>query len=438
MQGKLEVFVSSDKGATADAGTFSISPFAIQVIATGLENTAAIPKSPIADRIAHSDADFIALATSGGLEDIQRVAMLAFVLVSDPELSAIVGEDDQESADVPPVWGRFLPEVAVLLCRPRRQKAVVFRANRMKATGAFRQVAEPVQDWLIRAVRLGERIKVVPGKPAIGAAAAWLPLLAPPAPGASDDWLREQIESFSFDERTIQVCSRVEETGLRAGIFQWHDFLNESHTLAQSLEGQGEHQLGDYWHAIMHRREPDYSNAKYWFRQIGDQPIFRQLMQYADAIFTDSRLSQPVNWRRGCVRTTPGTHSPSSTYARNVQRGKRPISPSRHDGFNLSKWRCSSSKRIGNVSVAHSENRARIAPAAEASRVREPPASCWWYQDQESHRRTHQLNRFPVANDRTSSEALAFRRRLILIPGESIPRLASRADTCLPPPSRFA
>ncbi len=38
---------------------------------------------------------------------------------------------------------------------------------------------------------------------------------------------------------------------------------------------------GSYWHAIMHRREPDAWNSKYWWRQVGYHPVFVQLDEEA-------------------------------------------------------------------------------------------------------------------------------------------------------------
>src|SRR5687767_13390080 len=50
-----------------------------------------------------------------------------------------------------------------------------------------------------------------------------------------------------------------------AGLWLYFDFLDESHAISQDLDTAE----GSYWHGILHRREPDYPNAKYWFRRVG-------------------------------------------------------------------------------------------------------------------------------------------------------------------------
>ncbi|MEM7313211.1 MAG: hypothetical protein AAF497_08670 [Planctomycetota bacterium] len=58
-----------------------------------------------------------------------------------------------------------------------------------------------------------------------------------------------------------------------SGLWLHHDFLHESHELSQDIHSTS----GSYWHGIMHRREGDFSNAKYWFRNAGDHPAFEEL-----------------------------------------------------------------------------------------------------------------------------------------------------------------
>jgi hypothetical protein len=58
-----------------------------------------------------------------------------------------------------------------------------------------------------------------------------------------------------------------------AGVWLLHDFLTESHTISQGIPTPS----GSYWHGIMHRREGDFSNAKYWFQRVGEHPVFAQL-----------------------------------------------------------------------------------------------------------------------------------------------------------------
>jgi len=56
----------------------------------------------------------------------------------------------------------------------------------------------------------------------------------------------------------------------KSGLWMLHNFLHESHELSQSVHSAE----GSWWHAIMHRSEGDFGNAKYWYRQVGDHKAF--------------------------------------------------------------------------------------------------------------------------------------------------------------------
>src|SRR5437867_2950796 len=61
-----------------------------------------------------------------------------------------------------------------------------------------------------------------------------------------------------------------------AGLWLYHDFLDEAHAICD----QETPEL-NFWHAIMHRREPDASNSKYWWRQVGKHSVLDQLREQA-------------------------------------------------------------------------------------------------------------------------------------------------------------
>lgn len=98
-------------------------------------------------------------------------------------------------------------------------------------------------------------------------------------PGSAGDWNRWRSSLWQRFVEHFGLNDRVTRTALEAGLRLIHDDLDGSHRCSQSIEGAGPAHTGDYWHAMMHRREPDYGNSKYWFRQVGNHPIFPQLCE---------------------------------------------------------------------------------------------------------------------------------------------------------------
>jgi hypothetical protein len=103
-----------------------------------------------------------------------------------------------------------------------------------------------------------------------------LPLANPPRNEAIAAALRALTLTELFCGKVIR--ERDMANAALAGLWLAHGCLDESHAISQGIETP----TGSYWHGIMHRLEPDFSNSKYWFRRVGRHPIFPAL--YADAI----------------------------------------------------------------------------------------------------------------------------------------------------------
>ena len=67
---------------------------------------------------------------------------------------------------------------------------------------------------------------------------------------------------------------------IQALLLLWHDHLDAAHNISQGIEN--EH--GSFVHAIMHRREPDAWNSKYWWQRVGSHRAFPEIARRVDEL----------------------------------------------------------------------------------------------------------------------------------------------------------
>lgn len=83
----------------------------------------------------------------------------------------------------------------------------------------------------------------------------------------------------------------------RSALFLYFSALDESHKISQNIAST----TGSYLHGIMHRQEPDYANAKYWFRRTGRHELFPTLREECTRLRyrsepVEQRLSARPEW----------------------------------------------------------------------------------------------------------------------------------------------
>ena len=133
--------------------------------------------------------------------------------------------------------------------------------------------------------------------------------------------LNQKLERF-IAETTLPIQLHPV---VRCAALLWHDYLDESHAISQQLDSSD----GGFLHGIMHRREPDYANAKYWFHRVGKHPSYpniadgvaRLLENHSDrsllATLAPSGRWDPIGFVNACE--TAAQHSPTEITAQTLR-----------------------------------------------------------------------------------------------------------------------
>lgn len=104
------------------------------------------------------------------------------------------------------------------------------------------------------------------------------------------DWrlpgeIREAGDSTIFGDKVVKHAGLV-----RGGLLYAVDALDAAHAFFQDDPSD----LGSYWHGMMHRREGDFDNARYWFRRAGRLPIFAKL--HVASCEVSATMAKQDNW----------------------------------------------------------------------------------------------------------------------------------------------
>jgi hypothetical protein len=106
-------------------------------------------------------------------------------------------------------------------------------------------------------------------------------LLATPEPADLGPGPRSGLKTLpslnQLIDHALHSCalSTVRGDLIRGLILLWHDHHDAAHAIVQAIENAD----GSYVHGVLHRREPDYGNARYWFHRVGQHPAFAALAE---------------------------------------------------------------------------------------------------------------------------------------------------------------
>jgi hypothetical protein len=110
------------------------------------------------------------------------------------------------------------------------------------------------------------------------------------------------------------------------GLWLYFSCFDECHEIVQDLNSAE----ASFWHAILHRQEPDAANSTYWFRRVGTHPVLKDLLvtareivaRHPDAGFRTASKWDPFSFVDFCEQARQKPGSPSERAALEIQRAE--------------------------------------------------------------------------------------------------------------------
>lgn len=173
------------------------------------------------------------------------------------------------------------PEIGCLMSPPWGPSAAMFPKEVATRVGAYRNVEEALWEYAIRLIHKGHALDLLDedlavwntGSVRISDRRPILPLRIR-YPFLKSYLDRIPVEAlFSGKKLASSAYGRL----VLAGLHQHNDDLDASHVLCQKVGVDADCAGASYWHGMVHRRDPDFDNARYWFRKAGDFPALSEV-----------------------------------------------------------------------------------------------------------------------------------------------------------------
>ncbi len=231
--------------------------------------------------------EYVVQAEPGVVWDGNKLERQVARLQANPDLGAVVHRitlrdpEGRTSALDLDNLERFGPLVGSLLGIPWGPEAAMYRREAYAALGVYRNVEEVLWEYALRFVDKGNKLELMSEDLAVwnldADVASVLGSRNRLVPESHRyEFLRSYLRGVSV-EKLLSSVNAVPGKLVLAALMNKNDDLESCHSICQKV---GQDSLcGNYWHGIVHRREPDFENARGWFRKSEGLPAYQDIFK---------------------------------------------------------------------------------------------------------------------------------------------------------------
>jgi len=154
--------------------------------------------------------------------------------------------------------------IGSLLGKPWGTGALLVSRAVMDAVGAYRSVEESTWEYGVRLINRGHQPLVIEEDLSVWQGESLKMLRPLVADGIRHRFLTPYLEKMDLFDG-LSVVSESDVRLVRGALYQKNDDLETAHTICQEIDRENRQPASSYWHGIIHRREPDFNNARSWF-----------------------------------------------------------------------------------------------------------------------------------------------------------------------------